>query len=91
MNAVQVNHALFAGKMIHFSEIHLSNGYSLPEFSVMTSDNVRSPDVLWISVKRLEQVKGLVASSISPEICVHVRSPHIIRKKLYEKVQLYFE
>ena len=49
MNAVQVNHALFAGKIIHFLEIHLLNGYSLPEFPVMTSDNVKSPDVVRIS------------------------------------------
>ena len=46
MNAVQVNHALFAGKIIQFLEIHLPNGYSLPEFPVMTSDNVKSPDVV---------------------------------------------
>ncbi len=91
MNAVQVNHALFAGKIIHFLEIHLPNGYSLPEFPVMTSDNVKSPDVVWISGERLEQVKGLVAANISPEICVEVKSPHNTWKKLYEKAQLYFE
>ena len=91
MNAVQVNHALFTGKIIHFLEIHLPKGYSLPEFPVMTSDNVKSLDVVWISGERLEQVKGLVAANISPEICVEVKSPHNTWKKLYEKAQLYFE
>ena len=57
----------------------------------MTSDNVKSPDVVWISGERLEQVKGLVAANISPEICVEVKSPHNTWKKLYEKAQLYFE
>ena len=57
----------------------------------MTSDNVKSLDVVWISGERLEQVKGLVAANISPEICVEVKSPHNTWKKLYEKAQLYFE
>ena len=83
MNAVQVNNALLAGKIIHFLEIHLPNRYSLPEFPVMTSDNVKSPDVVWISRERLEQVKGLVAAYISPETCVEVKSPHNTWKKLY--------
>ena len=81
MNAVQVNHTLFAGKSIHFLEIHLLNGYSLPEFLVKISDNVKSPDVVWISGERLEQVKGLVAANISAEICVEVKSPHNTWKK----------
>ena len=35
MNAVQVNHALFAGKIIHFFRDPTPNGYSLPEFPIM--------------------------------------------------------
>ena len=78
MNAVQVNHALFAGKIIRFLEIHLPNGYSVPEFPVMTSDNVKSPDVVWISGERLEQVKGLVAANISGNLCrSEISSQHL--------------
>ena len=90
MNAVQVNHALFAGKIIHFLEIYLPKGYSLPEFPVMTSDNVKSPDVVWISGERLEQVKGLVAANISPEICVEVKSPHNTWKNCMRKLSFIF-
>ena len=61
------------------------------EIPVMTSDNVKSPDVAWISVKRLKDVQGMPASTIAPEICVEIKSPSKTWKKLHEKAQLYFE
>ena len=91
MNAVRVNHALFAGKSIHFLEIHLLNGYSLPEFLVMISDNVKSPDVVWISGGKVGAGQGFgCLKHFSRNLCRSgISSEHL--KKLYEKAQLYFE
>ena len=91
MNAVQVNHALYAWEIMRLLERFLPEGKCPPEFPVMTSDNVKSPDVAWISVKRLKDVQGMPASTIAPEICVEIKSPSNTWKKLHEKAQLYFE
>ena len=74
MNAVKVNHALYAWEFMRLLERFLPEGKCPPEFPVMTSDNVKSPDVAWISAKRLKDVQRMPASTIAPEICVEIKS-----------------
>jgi len=91
MNAGQVNHSLYAWEIMRLLGQFLKGGKCPPEFPIMTSDNVKSPDVAWISNERLQSIWGMSASTIAPEICVEIKSPSNTWKKLHEKAQLYFE
>ena len=90
MNAVRLDHSLFAEQiMLHLLRIL---GVHCPlEFAIATLDGIRSPDVVWISQERLQQVKGQPFSPIAPEICVEVMSPGNTMKKMMEKKELYLQ
>ena len=85
MNAVQVNHALYAWEIMRLLERFLPEGKCPPEFPIMTSDNVKSPDVAWISVKRLKDVQGMPALSIAPEIVLRSNRQTIPGKSCMKK------
>ncbi len=69
----------------------LSEGETVTECPVSTSDGVKSIDVAWFSRKRFEQIRGQVCVTIAPEICVEVLSPSNTQREMEEKRALYFE
>ena len=66
------------------------NGKAIPECSILTSDNVKVADVVWISDARYAQVKHEIVYSIAPELCIEVISASNTKKEMLQKKDLYF-
>ncbi|MBF0238878.1 MAG: Uma2 family endonuclease [SAR324 cluster bacterium] len=91
MSPVRVRHSVYVRRIQVLLEKLLLHGICPPEFPVMTVDNVKSPDVVWISDELFEQVKEEEASPVAPEICIEVKSPSNSWTKMLNKAALYFE
>jgi Uma2 family endonuclease len=56
---------------------------------VQTAENVKVPDVAWLSPERYSQIKHSAISPFAPEICVEVISPGNTRAQMMHKKDLY--
>ena len=65
-------------------------GTVLTESSVQTSDNVKSPDVIWASDKFMKLHGWETPFTAAPEICVEVLSPSNSKAEIELKRRLYF-
>ena len=91
MNAVKVQHAFVVYEIQRLLMQHRPDGFSPPEFPILTEDGVRSPDVAWISRERALASRGALYASVAPEICVEVMSPGNSELQMTEKRKLYFQ
>ena len=91
MSPASIRHVRFQKRIEKILDEMLREGESFSEFPVETSDNVKAPDVVWISEERLTKVENNVSSSIAPEICVEVLSPENTLRKMMNKKNLYLE
>ena len=85
-------HSRYQARIMHLLKRLLKGGESIPEFAVMTKDNVKVPDVVWASKQTLKaHAKEMFGWSSAPEICVKVMSPSNTRAEIKEKRGLYLE
>ena len=92
MSPASIRHVMFQDSISTLLKSLLTGGRVLQEFPVETSENVKAPDVIWISNELLEQVKDKTASPQAPELCIEVMSPPgNTMKQLLKKKELYFE
>lgn len=92
MSPANTFHSRYQAKILHLLQRLLKGGESIPELAVMTSDNVKAPDVVWASKKTLKEHQGeKINWSGPPEICVEVISPGNTRAEIEEKRALYLE
>lgn len=91
MSPARNKHANFQGEIEHLLRSLAPEGRVFPECAVMTTDNVKVADVVWISPERFAKVKEEDVYSIAPEICVEVKSPSNSVLAIDAKVQLYLD
>lgn len=91
MSPARNKHANFQGEIEHMLRTLAPKGRVFPECAVMTSDNVKVADVVWLSPERYEQVKEQDVYSMAPEICVEVKSPSNSVAAIDLKVKLYLD
>ena len=92
MSPANTFHSRYQSEVMHLLQRLLKGGKSLAELAVMTSDNVKVPDVVWASKQTLKaREKEHSNWSRSPEICVEVMSPRNTRAEIKEKRTLYLE
>ncbi|MFO1422789.1 MAG: Uma2 family endonuclease [Candidatus Competibacteraceae bacterium] len=91
MSPASIQHVLFQERIASILKSLLDHGRVLQEFPVMTSENVKAPDVVWVSDEILAQVWDQTASPIAPEICVEVMSPGNTKAQQLHKKVLYFD
>ena len=85
-------HSRYQGRIIRLLDRLLKGGECMPEFAIMTSDNVKAPDVVWASKKTLKAHEAeKINWSSAPEICIEVISPGNTRAEIKEKCSLYLE
>lgn len=60
------------------------------EWSILTSDGVKVPDVVWMTRERFAEHGLETPYTVAPELCVEVLSPSNSRPQMAEKAQLYF-
>jgi Uma2 family endonuclease len=91
MSPASIRHVAFQALIAKLLEAFLNHGKTFQEFPVETSENVKAPDVIWMSEELFEQVREKVSSPIAPEICVEVMSPGNTKEQMLHKGKLYFE
>jgi hypothetical protein len=92
MNPVKVRHVLLRNAISdQLKKVIAGYGVALQCLPVLTRDNVKMPDVVWLSPERYELMKRSDISSVIPEICVEVLAPGEDRERLLHKRDLYLE
>ena len=90
MSPAGVRHVLYQNAIAELMRDLADSGKTLQELPVQTSENVKVPDVVWLSPERYAQIKDGVASPPAPEICVEVLSPSNSRAQMLHKRDLFF-
>lgn len=90
MSPASVRHVLFQNAIAEQLRALVSEGKALLELPIQTADNIKVPDVVWLSQERYQQIKHSAVSPIAPELCVEVMSPANTRAQMNHKRDLYF-
>jgi Uma2 family endonuclease len=91
MSPVKIKHSFYQGRIQRLLESLLKTGEVMPECAIDTSDGVKVADVVWCSAERFDRIQEQVSASISPEICVEVKSSGNTLDEMEFKKRLYFE
>ncbi|MBF0286864.1 MAG: Uma2 family endonuclease [SAR324 cluster bacterium] len=91
MSPAKNRHAFLQAKVIKYLLQHAKNGAVLPECPILTTDNVKVADVVWVSDERAEILKNESISSIAPEICVEIQSSGNTNQEMMLKKKLYLD
>jgi Uma2 family endonuclease len=91
MSPASIRHVILQDYISSLLKSLLDNGRVLQEFPVATSENIKAPDVVWISDELLAQVRDKIASPTAPELCIEVMSPGNTKKQQLRKKELYLE
>ena len=91
MSPASIRHVIFQDHIAAVLKSLLKKGRVLQEFPVTTSENVKAPDVVWISDGLLAQVREQAASPTAPELCIEVMSPGNTKAQQLHKKALYLE
>ncbi len=91
MSPAKNYHAFYQGEIIQILGRMIDSGKVLPECAVKTDDNVKVPDVAWVSNDRVNIIKNEDACSIAPEICIEVKSKSNTMEEMMFKKDLYLK
>jgi len=75
MSPASIRHVLFQDCITDLLKSLMKTGKTLQEFPVETEENVKAPDVVWLSQGLFKQIKENISSPVAPEICIEVMSP----------------
>ena len=89
----QLYHSRWQGRIQDALREHApSRGEQPPEFPVQTSKGVKLPDVVWVSMERLQKIPSdATASPVAPEICIEMLSEGNTDAEIDEKRTVYIE
>ena len=90
MAPANFQHSRYQGEIAWLLRRLLKGGKAFPEAAIMTTDNVKVPDVVWASRGWLKQHGGKTTAPVAPEICVEVLSPTNTAEEIDAKRALYF-
>lgn len=89
MSPSGVRHVLLQNAIADLLKAEMAKGKTLIELPVQTVENVKVPDVAWLSPERYDAIKHSAISPIAPEICVEVMSPSNSNARMMHKKDLY--
>lgn len=69
----------------------MTDGRSVAECPIETSEGVKAMDVAWVSKERRKSKANDPVYLIAPEICVEVESPNNTHAEMMERKSLFFE
>jgi Uma2 family endonuclease len=84
-------HAEYQGEITVRLRQLLSDGLSMTECPIQTTEGVKAVDVAWVSHARRKSKPNDPAYLIAPEICVEVQSPANAHEEMMERKRLFFE
>lgn len=92
MSPANTFHSRYQTKILFLLQRLLKGGEGIVELAILTSDNVKVPDVVWASKQtfKAHEQEGSNWSS-PPELCVEVMSPSNSRAEIEDKRARYLE
>ncbi len=91
MSPARSRHSEFQGEIQHLLRTLKQGGMAIPECAVETAENVKVPDVVWVSLERRRRTPREFAYTSAPEICVEILSPSNAPEEMTHKGQLYLQ
>ncbi len=93
MSPARNRHGKFQGEIAHLLRSMKPDGYVITEGPVQTAENVKVPDVAWISFVRNDAAAtpDEVYTDTAPEICVEIISPSNMLEEQMHKGSLYLQ
>ena len=91
MGPARNRHGAFQILIGHFLQLHKPDGVTISECAIETAENVKVPDVAWISIARYDTATDpdLVYTDTAPEVCVEIVSPSNSLTEQMHKGELY--
>ena len=86
-------HGMYQGEIAHLLRMLKPAGYAITECAIETTENVKVPDVAWISFGRFDAAAAprTVYTDTAPEICVEIVSPSNTQEEQMHKGSLYLQ
>ncbi len=91
MSPARSRHAEYQAEIAHLLRLQKPDGVSMTEGGVETAENVKVPDVSWVSFERRRATPHEFAYAVAPEICVEIISPSNFLEEQMHKGQLYLQ
>ena len=91
MSQRRVHRAEFSGQIAHLLQTFKVDGLALSACAIETAENVKVPDVAWVSLEHRRRTPHEYVYAIAPEICVEILSPSNLLEELIYKGQLYLQ
>ena len=91
MSPARNRHGEYQGEITHLLRTLKKGGIAFPECGVQTAENIKVPDVAWVSLERRRSTPHEFAYAIAPEICVEVISPSNLLEEQMHKGKLYLQ
>ena len=91
MSPLCFRHGRYQGKIYALLTALLPGGEASLESAVMTSDNVKVPDVIWATHEFVRRHADAYALPTAPDLCVEVLSPNDRTAEIDQKRALYFK
>ena len=91
MSPARSRHSEYQGEIERLLWTLKEDGRVIPECAVETAENVKVPDVVWVSLERRRRTPHEFAYTSAPEICVEILSPSNAPEEMMHKGQLYLQ
>ena len=93
MSPARNRHGEFQGKINYLLQSLKPEGLTITECAIQTTENVKVPDVAWISFTRYDAATDpdVVYTDTAPEICVEIISPSNVLEEQMHKGRLYLQ
>ena len=91
MSPLYYRHGLHQARIVKILDRLLPNGEASVEAAVLTSDNVKVPDVVWAPHEFVKQYADADALPVAPPLCVEVLSPTNRQAEIDDKRARYLE
>ena len=91
MSPARNRHSEYQGEIEYLLRTLKKGGLAFPETGVQTTENVKVPDVAWVSFEHRRTTPHEFAYAVAPEICVDVISPTNVLEEQMHKGSLYLQ
>ena len=91
MTPLPFRHGRYMARIGNLLDRLMPDGQASFAAAVMTSDNVKVPDVIWATHEFVRQYADACALPMAPDLCVEVLSPTNRTVEIDQKRQRYFE
>jgi Uma2 family endonuclease len=91
MSPARNRHGQYQFRIGHLLQLQRPDGLCITDCAVETAENVKVPDVAWISHTRHQGMSQDAVFAVAPEICVDMSSPANHPDEQMHKGQLYLQ